>query len=101
MQEVWIIVEQQFARLQTTVEEARKGMADVLEGEKLQALRQAESIQAHLEQRRTELMKTVTQISKLSRSKSDVDFLQVQNKIRKNAQKVWNHLSQTSHLIWD
>lgn len=104
VQEVWIIVEQQFARLQTTVEEARKGVTDVLEGEKLQALRQAESIQAHLEQRRTELMKTLTQISKLSRSKSDVDFLQVQNKIRKNkkiAQKVWNHLSQTSHLIWD
>lgn len=84
MQEVWVIVERQFARLQTTVEEARKGVAEVLEGEKLQALRQAESIQAHLEQRRTELMKTLTQISKLSRSKSDVEFLQVQNKIWTN-----------------
>lgn len=79
VQEVCVVVEQQFARLQTSVEEARKGAAEVLEGEQRQALRQAEGIQAHLEQRRTELMKTLAQVTKLSRSKSDVDFLQVEN----------------------
>ncbi|XP_070838105.1 tripartite motif-containing protein 16-like isoform X2 [Chaetodon trifascialis] len=76
VQEVCVIVEQQFARLQTAVEEARKGAVEVLEGEQRQALRQAEGIQAHLEQRRTELMKTLAQINKLSKSKSDADFLQ-------------------------
>lgn len=79
MQEVCVIVEQQFAMLQTTVEEARNGAVELLEEEKGQALSQAESIQAHLEQRRTELMKTLGQMNKLSRSTSDVDFLQVQN----------------------
>uniref|UniRef100_A0A3Q3WI07 B30.2/SPRY domain-containing protein n=1 Tax=Mola mola TaxID=94237 RepID=A0A3Q3WI07_MOLML len=54
VQELIVIVEQQFARLQTAVEEARRGVAEVLEGEKRQALRQVEGIQAHLEQRRTE-----------------------------------------------
>ena len=79
VQEVFVIVEQQFARLQNTVEEAQKGVLDVLEGEQRKALRQAEGIQAHLEQRKTELMKTVAQMNKLPRGKSDVDFLQVQN----------------------
>lgn len=77
MQEVSAIVDEQFARLQTAVEEARKGAAEVLDGERRQALSQAESIQTHLEQKRTELLKTLSQMSKLSRSKSDVDFLQV------------------------
>lgn len=76
VQEVCTIVEQQFARLQTAVEEARKGAVAVLEGQQRQALKQAEGIQAHLEQRRTELMKTSAQMNKLSRNKSDVDFLQ-------------------------
>lgn len=76
VQEVCVIVEQQFTRLQAAVEEARKGAAEVLEGEQRQALRQAEGIQAHLEQRRTELMKTLAQMNKLSKNKSDVDFLQ-------------------------
>lgn len=79
MQEVCVIVEQQFARLQTAAEEARKGAVEVLEGEQRQALRQAEGIQAHLVQRRTELMKTLAQMNKLSKSKSDVDFLQVRS----------------------
>lgn len=79
VQEVCVTVEQQFARLRTTVEEARKGAVDMLEGEQTQALRQADGIQAHLQQRRTELMKTLAQMNKLSRIKSDVDFLQVQN----------------------
>lgn len=77
VQEVSVIVDEQFARLQTAVEEARKGAAEVLDGERRQALSQAESIQTHLEQKRTELLKTLSQMSKLSRSKCDVDFLQV------------------------
>ncbi|XP_049925653.1 tripartite motif-containing protein 16-like [Epinephelus moara] len=76
VQEVCVIIEEQFAKLQTTVQEARKGALKVLEGEQRQALKQAEGIQAHLEQRRTELMKTSAQVNKLSRSKSDIDFLQ-------------------------
>ncbi|XP_023120063.1 tripartite motif-containing protein 16-like [Amphiprion ocellaris] len=76
VQEVCFIVEQQFSRLQTTVEEARKGVVEVLEGEQKKALKQAEGIKAHLEQRRAQLMKTLAQMNKLSKKKSDVDFLQ-------------------------
>ncbi|XP_034566608.1 tripartite motif-containing protein 16-like [Notolabrus celidotus] len=76
VQEVCVIVEEQFSRLLMTVEEARKGAAEVLEGEKRRALKQAEGIQAHLEQKRTELMKTLAEMNKLSKCKSDVDFLQ-------------------------
>lgn len=76
VEEVCVIVEEQFTRLQTAIEEARKGASEVLAGEQRQALKQAEGIQAHLEQRRTELMKTLAQMNKLSKSKSDVDFLQ-------------------------
>ncbi|XP_056144141.1 tripartite motif-containing protein 16-like protein isoform X2 [Lampris incognitus] len=66
----------QFARLQKTVEEARGGAAELLEAEQKQALRQAEGIQAHLEQRQAEMKKTLSRIDKLSRNKADVDFLQ-------------------------
>ncbi|KAM7386956.1 hypothetical protein PAMA_009539 [Pampus argenteus] len=83
VQEVCVIIEQQFARLQTTVEKAEKEALEVLEDEQRQALRQAEGIQAHLEQRRTELTKTLAQINKLSRSKSDVTFLQEYSEWRK------------------
>ncbi|XP_023265880.1 tripartite motif-containing protein 16-like isoform X2 [Seriola lalandi dorsalis] len=76
VQEICVLVEEQFARMQATVEEARKGAMEVLEGEQRQALRQAEGIQAHLEQKRTGLMKTLAQMNKMSRSKSDIDFLQ-------------------------
>lgn len=72
VEDVCVTVEQQFACLHTAVEEARKGVVEVLEGEQKQALTQAENIQVHLEQRRSELMKTLTQINKLSRSKTDV-----------------------------
>lgn len=75
------MVEEQFARLQKTVEEARLRAAEVLEGERRQALSQAESIQTHLEQKRAELLKILSQMSKLARSKSDMDFLQVGNTI--------------------
>lgn len=84
MQEVCVIVDEQFNKLQMTVEEARKGALEVLAGEKRRALKQAEGIQAHLEQRRTELVKTLAQMNKLSKCKSDVDFLQVKNCVRYN-----------------
>lgn len=70
------VIEQQFGILQTFVEEARRGAVEVLEGEQRGALRQAEGIQAHMEQRRAELKKTLVQIERLSRNKTDVDFLQ-------------------------
>lgn len=79
VQEVCAAVEEQFARLQKAVEEARQGAAEVLQGERRQALSRAESIQTHLEQRRAELLKILSQMSKVTRSKCDVDFLQVGN----------------------
>lgn len=88
MQEVCTIVEEQFARLQTTVEEARRGAVEVLEEERRRALKQADSIQAHLEQRRTELAKTLAQMNKLSTSKSDVDFLQEYSEWKKGTADV-------------
>ncbi|XP_054892271.1 tripartite motif-containing protein 16-like isoform X2 [Poeciliopsis prolifica] len=74
-EEVCVTAEQQFSRLQKTVEEARKKLEVLLEEEQKQGLRQAEGIQAHLEQKRVEMMKTADKMKKLSKSKSDVDFL--------------------------
>ncbi|XP_039977457.1 E3 ubiquitin-protein ligase TRIM16-like [Xiphias gladius] len=88
VQEICVLIEQQFARMQTTVEEARKGAVEFLEGEQRQALRQANGIQAHLEQRRSELMKMLAQMNKMSRSKSDVDFLQEYSEWKKRAADV-------------
>ncbi|XP_010768036.1 tripartite motif-containing protein 16-like isoform X2 [Notothenia coriiceps] len=110
VQEVCVIVEQQFSRLQKTVEEARKGVKEVLEGEQRQALRQAEGIQAHLEQKRTELQKTLAQMNKLSRSKSDVDFLQEYSEWNKGVADVclpspcinpMNHLTSFVQVVTD
>lgn len=72
-------MEQQFGMLQAAVEEARRGAVEALDGEQRQALKQAEGIQAHLEQRRAELKKTMVQIEKLSRNKANVDFLRVKD----------------------
>lgn len=81
MAEVCGVIVEQFARLQASVEEARRGAVEVMEGEQRQALRQADGIQAHLEQRRAALKKTLAQMDKLYRTKPDVDFLQVKMKI--------------------
>lgn len=78
MQGACVVVEEQFDLLLATVKEARKQEVQVLKGEKKAALQQAESIQAHLEQRRAELIRILTEMNKLSRRESDVDFLQVQ-----------------------
>ncbi|XP_010736894.3 tripartite motif-containing protein 16 [Larimichthys crocea] len=110
VQEVCVIVEQQFARLHTTVEEARKGAVEVLEAEQRQALRQAEGIQAHLEQRRAELMKTLARMNKLSRSKCDVDFLQEYSEWKKGVSDVcmptayinrMDHLTSYAQVVTD
>ncbi|XP_028268282.1 tripartite motif-containing protein 16-like protein isoform X2 [Parambassis ranga] len=101
VQDVCVTVGQQFACLHTALEEARKGVVEVLEGEQKQALTQAENIQVHLEQRRSELMKSLTQINKLSRSKTDVEFLQGYSEWKKEKTDVCIppvHINSTDHL---
>lgn len=71
------MIESQFEELQAVVERAKREVTEILEGEEKQALRQAEGIRVHLEQRCTELKKTQAQMEKLSKNKNDVDFLQV------------------------
>lgn len=77
MTEVRATIEQQFEELQAVVERAKRELTEILEGEEKQALRQAEGIRVHLEQRCTELKKTQAQMEKLTNNKNDVDFLQV------------------------
>ncbi|XP_034448175.1 tripartite motif-containing protein 16-like isoform X2 [Hippoglossus hippoglossus] len=101
VQEVCEFVEQQFASVQAAVKEARRVVMEVLEEEQRRALRQADGIQAHLEQRRTELMKTLAQMNKMSRIKSDVDFLQEYSEWRKGASDVGLpsvHINRMDHL---
>ncbi|KAM4534607.1 tripartite motif-containing protein 16-like isoform 1-T1 [Fundulus diaphanus] len=101
VQEVCVVVEQQFTRLQNTVKEARTRVETLLEGEQKRALRQAEGIQAHLEQRRVELMKTAAKINKLSKIKSDVDFLKDYTEWNKGLTDVCVpavHISRLDHL---
>lgn len=71
------MIESQFEELQAVVERAKREVTEILEGESKQAIKQAEGIRVHLEQRCTELKKTQTQVEKLSKNKNDVDFLQV------------------------
>lgn len=75
--EVRAVIESQFEQLQAVVEKAKKEVTEILEGEHKQAVKQVEGIQVHLEQRCTELKKNQAQMEKLSRHKTDVDFLQV------------------------
>ncbi|XP_038130112.1 tripartite motif-containing protein 16 [Cyprinodon tularosa] len=70
------VIESQFQELQAIVERAKKELTEILESEESQALKQADGIQVHLEQRSTELKKTQAQMEKLSKNKNDVDFLQ-------------------------
>ncbi|XP_035470572.2 tripartite motif-containing protein 16-like isoform X1 [Scophthalmus maximus] len=101
VQELCVSVEQQFARVQSAVMEARKGVMEVLEGEQRRALRQAEGIQAHLEQRGTELMKMLARMNKMSRIKSDVDFLKEYSEWKKGAADVRLpsvHINRLDHL---
>ncbi|XP_040923141.1 tripartite motif-containing protein 16 isoform X2 [Toxotes jaculatrix] len=83
--EVRAVIESQFEELQAVVERAKREVTEILEGEEKQALRQAEGIRVHLEQRCTELKKTQAQVEKLSRNKNDVDFLQEYSEWKKEA----------------
>lgn len=78
--EVREVIETQFQELQAVVERAKREVTEILEAEEKQALKQAEGIRVHLEQRCTELKKTQAQVEKLSKNKNDVDFLQVSSK---------------------
>ncbi|XP_073346072.1 tripartite motif-containing protein 16 [Pagrus major] len=83
--EVRATIESQFEELQAVVERAKRELTEILEGEEKQALRQAEGIRVHLEQRCTELKKTQAQMEKLSKNKNDVDFLQEYSEWKKEA----------------
>ncbi|XP_072229586.1 tripartite motif-containing protein 16 isoform X2 [Leuresthes tenuis] len=83
--EVRAVIESQFEELQVVVERAKREVTEILEGEEKQALKQAEGIRVHLEQRCTELKKTQAQVEKISRNKNDVDFLQEYSEWKKEA----------------
>lgn len=75
--EVRGVIETHFDELLAAVERVKREVMEILEGEEKQALKQAEGIRVHLEQRCIELKKTQAQMEKLSKNKNDVDFLQV------------------------
>lgn len=75
--EVRGVIETHFDELLAAVERVKREVLEILEGEEKQALKQAEGIRVHLEQRCIELKKTQAQMEKLSKNKNDVDFLQV------------------------
>jgi len=75
--EVRTVIESQFEELQVVLERAKREVTEILEAEEKQALRQAEGIRVHLEQRCSELKKTQGQMEKISKNENDVDFLQV------------------------
>lgn len=83
--EVRDVIESQFEELQAVMERAKREVMEILEGEEKQALRQAEGIRVHLEQRCTELKKTQAQMEKLSKNKNDVDYLQEYSEWKKEA----------------
>ncbi|XP_014872195.1 tripartite motif-containing protein 16 [Poecilia latipinna] len=79
------VIESQFQELQVMVEKAKKEVTEILEAEESQALKQADGIQVHLEQKYTELKKAQAQTEKLSKNKNDVDFLQEYAEWKKEA----------------
>ncbi|XP_071265083.1 tripartite motif-containing protein 16-like [Salvelinus alpinus] len=86
--EVREVIENQFTVLQAAVERAKREVTEILEGEEKQALRQADGIKVHLEQRCTELKKTQAQVEKLSKNKNDVDFLQEYSEWKKDCSDI-------------
>ncbi|XP_019965539.2 tripartite motif-containing protein 16 [Paralichthys olivaceus] len=83
--EVQTVIQSQFEELQAVMERAKREVTEILEGEEKQALKQAEGIRVHLEQRCTELKKTQAQMEKISKNKNDVDFLQEYSEWKKEA----------------
>ncbi|XP_051530036.1 tripartite motif-containing protein 16-like protein [Myxocyprinus asiaticus] len=88
VKEVRGVIEEQFSILLAAVEQVKKEVSEILEVEERQALRQAEGIRVHLEQRCTELKKTQTQIEKITKNKNDIDFLQEYSEWKKEATDV-------------
>ncbi|XP_006635502.2 tripartite motif-containing protein 16 [Lepisosteus oculatus] len=76
VKDVKATIEEQFSALVEAVEKAKKEVKEFLVNEKSSAVKQAEGIKAHLEQKCTELKKTQVQVEKLSKKKNDIDFLQ-------------------------
>uniref|UniRef100_A0A671RZ50 Tripartite motif containing 16 n=1 Tax=Sinocyclocheilus anshuiensis TaxID=1608454 RepID=A0A671RZ50_9TELE len=72
VKEVRGVIEEQFNILLAAVEQAKK-----------EALRQAEGIRVHLEQRCTERKKTQSQVEKITKNKNDIDFLQEYSRWKK------------------
>ncbi|XP_033894424.1 tripartite motif-containing protein 16-like protein [Acipenser ruthenus] len=85
VQEVKVSIDQQFSELLEAVEKAKKEVMEVLESEERSAVKQAEGIRAHLEQKCAELKKTHTQIQKMTKNKNDVPFLQEYSEWKKGA----------------
>ncbi|XP_055031521.2 tripartite motif-containing protein 16 [Misgurnus anguillicaudatus] len=88
VKEVQEVIEEQFSLLLAAVEQAKKDVSEILEVEERQALRQAEGIKVHLEQRCAELKKTQTQIEKITKNKSDIGFLQEYSEWKKESTDV-------------
>ncbi|XP_016144453.1 tripartite motif-containing protein 16-like protein [Sinocyclocheilus grahami] len=83
VKEVRGVIEEQFNILLAAVEQAKKEVSEILEVEERQALRQAEGIRVHLEQRCTERKKTQSQVEKITKNKNDIDFLQEYSRWKK------------------
>ncbi|XP_051522874.1 tripartite motif-containing protein 16-like protein [Myxocyprinus asiaticus] len=88
VKEVHGVIEEQFNILLAAVEQMKKDVSEILEVEERQALRQAEGIRVHLEQRCTDLKKTQTQIEKITKNKNDIDFLQEYSEWKKEVTDV-------------
>ncbi|KAJ0060720.1 hypothetical protein NL108_017756 [Boleophthalmus pectinirostris] len=74
--EVRAVVDAQFERLSATLEKTKRSLMELLEAEEKQAVKQADGIRVHLENRLSDLRKTQAQVQKISRNKSHLDFLQ-------------------------
>ncbi|NP_001315091.1 tripartite motif-containing protein 16 [Danio rerio] len=85
VQEVRAVMEEQFSILQAAVEQVKRDVCELLEAEERQALRQADGIRVHLEQRCAELKKTQSRVQKISKNKHDIHFLQEYSEWKKEA----------------
>ncbi|XP_036409215.1 tripartite motif-containing protein 16-like protein [Megalops cyprinoides] len=83
VQEVHGLLEQRFSELQAAVERAQREAVELLEGQERRAVRQAEGVQAHLQQRCAEMKSRLLSAEKLRRNKNDIDFLQEHAQWRK------------------
>ncbi|XP_067285876.1 tripartite motif-containing protein 16 [Pseudorasbora parva] len=79
------VIVEQFDVLLAAVEQVKKEVNEILDAEERQALRQAEGIRVHLEQRCIELKKTQGRVEKITKNKNDIDFLQEYSEWKKEA----------------